>query len=565
MLRFPTSILMILLLASAGAGAETLLVDGRGSGDFSRIQDAINASEAGWKIIVMNGTYRESLVVDRSVTLRGDGKPVVSGSGSLDPLITINASGVVLDGFVLVAGAVGSSLAAVACDSAAVLSLSDGSRIVNNTISGSPGHGIFLLNSTGHLVADNQIHDNLLAGIRLYRVSDSQIKTSEVCRNAYGIFIDSSQENWASTNEIWGNRGDGITIEDSIGNEFTSNSIHNNTGDGLRISESKNNIIVSNRIADSENSGIDIYRSHSIMIASNTIDRSAEMGINVDSSDNNVVVQNTLRENDLNGIAIHGSQSNTVSKNSIKNNRESGVSLRHESQHNLIMKNDISGNKRYGLVIDESSLNFVQDNRIRNNGDGIIIRYARENFLVDNGIEDNIFGISLEFVDNAVVSKNNIINSTRDGIRLLHAGNCKITGNDIQSSLADGVHLLKSSGTVVSDNVIEDSGEYGVQVLDHSDQNLFMLNLIRDSSLGGVYIFDGEFNLVTSNALIDNGKFNGRDNRGNRWSSNYYSDYEGVPLPGHTAVGADPYPIYGSRGAVTFDLKPFLTYHYWGM
>lgn len=559
MLRCPTSILLVLMLATVGAGSNAFLVDCAGHGDFFKIQDAIDASEAGGEITVLKGTYRENLVVDRSITLLGDGRPVVEGDETIEPLIVINASGVVVDGFVFAGGSYDRSLETVECDSAAVLILSDGSKIINNTISGSPGHGIFIQNSTGHLVSANKIHDNLLAGIRLFGVNYSTIETSEVYRNAYGIFIESSQENWISKSEVWGNGADGITFAASYRNEFSSNSIHNNSENGIRLSESNNNIFVANIIRDCRNSGIDIYRSDSNMITMQTIEICNEMGINIDSSNNNVIVQNVLSDNDLNGVAIRGSSFNTVSKNLIRNNRESGISLRGESDHNLIMKNDISGNKRYGLVLDDSDLNFVQENEIRRNGDGIIIRYSSDVNVIENEIADNVFGVSLEFVHNAVVSKNQIANNTRDGIRLLRCDNGKIYGNSINNSVADGIHVLRSTGTVVSDNDIHESGEYGVQVLDESSQNLFMTNLIRDSGLGGIYIFHGELNLIMSNALIDNGKFNGRDNGGNRWIGNHYSDYACKEMIG-TMIGLEPYEIQGQRGAVTFDHRPFLNY-----
>jgi len=553
MLRFPTSILMILLLASAGAGAETLLVDGRGSGDFSRIQDAINASEAGWKIIVMNGTYRESLVVDRSVTLRGDGKPVVSGSGSLDPLITINASGVVLDGFVL------PGCAAEECDSAALLILSDSSKILNNTISGSSSHGICILNSKDHLIKGNQIYDNFNAGIRLAGANHSHVEATQVHGNAYGIFIEGSQHNWVSKSEIWGNGADGVTIASSFGNELTGNLIHNNSDNGVHLRESSYNAFVSNRIMDCGYHGIDIYRSNSNMLTMNIIERCEVMGINIDSGNNNVIVRNNLSGNDLNGIGIRASKSNSVMENVIKHNRESGISVREKSRENLITYNAIASNKRYGIVFDESDLNFVQANEIRECADGIILRNCRDNTLIENELDQNGFGISLEFVQNAIVSTNNITNSTRDAVRLQRCDDSKIYSNVILDSRADGVHMIKSARTLVSSNDIERSGEYGVQVLDNSDQNLLMLNLIRESGRGGIYIFDGVFNLVMSNVLIDNNKFSGRDNGGNRWLSNYYSDFECVEMMGPT-VCAMPFEIHGSRGAMTLDEKPFMNY-----
>ncbi|KUK43287.1 MAG: NosD domain-containing protein [Methanothrix sp.] len=550
--RLKTSILTILVLVDFGAGA--LLVDGSGTKDFSKIQDAIDATEAGGEVVVLNGTYRENLVVDRPIALRGDGMPVVEGCNVSAPLITINASGVVLDGFII-AGCTNDS-----CDSGSVLILSHGSRIQNNTIYGSSSHGICVLNSTDHLISKNRISDNFKAGIRLAGVNDSSIVKNNISKNAYGVFIERSRNCWVLNSDVWGNGADGIIIAHSSGNELTSNSIHSNADNGIYLTDSYNNILVGNRIRDCINSGIDIYRSFGTMIASNAIEVCGGMGINVDSGDNNVMAWNSLLNNDLDGISILGSSYNTISHNAARNNRESGISLRLDSKRNMVIYNNLSANKRYGIVFDESDSNFVQANKIDNHSTALVILYSSDNSIVENGIKENGFGVSLDMVDNVVVSKNDIANSAMDGIRLFRCDNSNIWSNRILNSTADGIHIIRSTGTTVSDNDILGSGEYGVQVLDQSTQNLFLSNLIQNSGLGGIYLFDGDLNLIMSNALIDNNKFNGRDNGGNRWAGNYYSDFECDEMVG-TMVCAEAYEIYGQRGLITLDHRPFINYH----
>ncbi len=94
MLRWPTSILMTLILANAAVGASAYTVDGVGAKGFSTIQEAIDASEAGDEIIILNGTYSENLVIDKSLALKGEGGAVVNGSGSSSPLVTITSDNV---------------------------------------------------------------------------------------------------------------------------------------------------------------------------------------------------------------------------------------------------------------------------------------------------------------------------------------------------------------------------------------------------------------------------------------------------------------------------------------
>jgi pectin methylesterase-like acyl-CoA thioesterase len=70
------------------ASATTWSVDGSGGADFTRIQDAIDNAKDGDTILVYPGVYYENVVVDKLVTLKGNGQPVVDANGS-DSAITL--------------------------------------------------------------------------------------------------------------------------------------------------------------------------------------------------------------------------------------------------------------------------------------------------------------------------------------------------------------------------------------------------------------------------------------------------------------------------------------------
>ena len=80
----------------------TWTVDDSGGADFTRIQDAINASNPGDTIEVRSGTYYENVDIDNELILTGidtgSGKPVVD-AGGIGSVITISADGCVLNGF----------------------------------------------------------------------------------------------------------------------------------------------------------------------------------------------------------------------------------------------------------------------------------------------------------------------------------------------------------------------------------------------------------------------------------------------------------------------------------
>lgn len=73
MLAVATIAIVCLAMLAAEADATDYVVDENGNGDYTAIQDAINASSDGDTIYVWDGTYTENVVVNQSVTLIGNG------------------------------------------------------------------------------------------------------------------------------------------------------------------------------------------------------------------------------------------------------------------------------------------------------------------------------------------------------------------------------------------------------------------------------------------------------------------------------------------------------------
>ncbi|MBE0610565.1 MAG: hypothetical protein IH609_14390, partial [Dehalococcoidia bacterium] len=64
------------------------------------IASLIAAASPGDTVVVLPGTYREQLVIDKQVTLVGEGRPVINGGGTGD-VVVITADGVTIRGFVI--------------------------------------------------------------------------------------------------------------------------------------------------------------------------------------------------------------------------------------------------------------------------------------------------------------------------------------------------------------------------------------------------------------------------------------------------------------------------------
>jgi hypothetical protein len=90
----------ILVLCFVGTvSATNWSVDGSGGADFTRIQDAINNAKDGDTILVYSCIYYENVVVDKSVTLKGIGHPVVDARRCGKSVVTLRADGITVEGF----------------------------------------------------------------------------------------------------------------------------------------------------------------------------------------------------------------------------------------------------------------------------------------------------------------------------------------------------------------------------------------------------------------------------------------------------------------------------------
>ena len=82
------------------ASAATLYVGGAGPGNYTTLQAAINASSPGDTVFVYNGTYYENVVVDRTLTLAGEGRDTTTvDGGGIGDVLLVSASWVNVTGF----------------------------------------------------------------------------------------------------------------------------------------------------------------------------------------------------------------------------------------------------------------------------------------------------------------------------------------------------------------------------------------------------------------------------------------------------------------------------------
>lgn len=190
------------VLCGGPAPAETLLVGP--SRQYRNAAEAIARAAPGDTIRIEAGTYAGNLVLDRRLTLEGEGKPVIRGRGT-GSVITITATGCVVRGLVIE---------------------HSGNMLVHED------SGI-LLHSSGNRIERNELRDIL-----------------------FGIYFFSSSNNTVAGNVIrgrsWlgvGERGSGIHIYNSSGNTILDNTI-TDTRDGMYLQYANRSMLRGNRASN---------------------------------------------------------------------------------------------------------------------------------------------------------------------------------------------------------------------------------------------------------------------------------------------------------------------------
>jgi len=173
----------VLMVTSEEVAGKTIKVDDDGGADYVKIQDAIDASDNGDTIRVWEGTYFESVIVNKSVSLIGNGSGTITIDGGEDgDVVTITADWVNMSGFLVTRSGDQGGKSGIRVNS-------DHNHIINNNCSNN-GYGIRLYDTNGCTITNNTCSSNNDYGIRLWDSSTCTI-TNNTClsNNKDGIYI----------------------------------------------------------------------------------------------------------------------------------------------------------------------------------------------------------------------------------------------------------------------------------------------------------------------------------------------------------------------------------------
>ncbi len=250
--------------------------DGSAEYPWRTISEAINLANDGDTIYVFSGTYNESLVINKRISLIGgiDDQPSnISRGIELKYLIDITADFVTIENFVI----------------------------------RDPGH--FISSQYGaliHVTSNNVV-------IQQNNISQC---------NLWGIYLESSDDNMISGNII--NDTKGVFASSSNNNVFSSNNISNSSDAGINLRSSMRNILYDNYLT-LNTYGIYAKDCSNTNLTQNTFTKNAFHGVYLTGDVTDAVRDNYFINNTVSGITLDSSDS--ILSNNFFNHGQVGISL----------------------------------------------------------------------------------------------------------------------------------------------------------------------------------------------------------------------------------------------
>jgi parallel beta-helix repeat protein len=212
---------------------------------YRTIHDALGAVFDGYTIYVMNGTYKEHVVIEKRITLLGAEKntTIIDGEGYTD-VVTISVPDVKISGFTIQNS--GTQLLNAGIKT---LSLNSNATIENNIIRHN-AIGVFL--NYGYVPSWNIVRNNSIVsnvnGIYTHWANNGEITGNMILQNEEnGLEMECSKYSLIEGNIILENGGYGIYLRgESNQNIITGMNTIQDNAVGLKISESNRNIISKN-------------------------------------------------------------------------------------------------------------------------------------------------------------------------------------------------------------------------------------------------------------------------------------------------------------------------------
>ncbi len=328
----------------------TLNPDGSAERPYTSIQYAIDIAEEGDTIYIFEGSYNESLLLDKEISLVGldrDNTTIDKQNIPTRYLIEITADYVTLED----------------------VTLSDSTN--HNTVA-------LLYSTADHVTVE---------GVNFSKT------------NTWGMYFTSSNDNTIGNNLM--NDTKGVNLYRSVGNVFSNNIFKNASEAAIKLSNSCDECIVYNNTIMDSQYGVLSNQNNKINITHNTILRSSLSGVSMNGGSMHWIANNTVTSSKVSGLKL-GCSNSQVFFNEF---RENQIAIHLLGSNNDIYTNVINDSSLVGLETGSSSKgNNIYINQFRRNainareyGSNIWYYYILGNYWDNyNNVDKDLNGIGDE-------------------------------------------------------------------------------------------------------------------------------------------------------------------------
>ena len=305
------ALLLALALSSTSAALVVLI---QVPGDYETIAEALASAPDGAVIEIAAGSYRESLIVERPVSLRpaDDGEVLLTASDDVPVISIMDTQSVSIEGLTIVGGE----------------------------------YGIFITRSQDITIQDNLVSDSRLTGIKV-RLGAADILDNTVinAQSPYGMGIHvTNTTQWPASrvagNLVFGNARSGVYTNMTGMIEITDNVVTDNGQHGIAVTEMSHADVMGNILVDNATTGIQLLDMSMAHICDNTVS---------DTRSGNE--SPTIRQG--NGITVDYHSEATLSGNTIMGSAQNGISILFGSIV-FLHDNTIEDSEAQSVFVDES-------------------------------------------------------------------------------------------------------------------------------------------------------------------------------------------------------------------